>query len=149
MSPGFLRATYLSKEDLSMHISLAILLCSIFSHEHIYAFLSGTFSNGVTLLTTRAGVPIATLHEGILFVTTELAAIVHPSPIVTPGRITTCPPIQQSSPIVTGLAYSTSSLRLCTSVSWVAVNIDTFGPNITRSPIVTNAQSKMVRLKLE
>lgn len=67
----------------------------------------------------------------MLLVTTEEAAIVHPSPISTPGKITTCPPIQQSLPIFTGLAYSMSSLRLCTSVSCVAAKMDTLGPTIT------------------
>ncbi|TFK95208.1 hypothetical protein BDV98DRAFT_518227, partial [Pterulicium gracile] len=91
--------------------------------------------------------PIATLHAGISFVTIAPAAIVHPCPIVTPGRITVCPPIQQSSPIVTGFANSIFSLLLFTSVSCVAAKMLTFGPSITRSPIVTMAQSSMQRLK--
>ncbi|KAK4106966.1 hypothetical protein N658DRAFT_414952, partial [Parathielavia hyrcaniae] len=69
-------------------------------------------------------------------------------PIVTPGNTTTFPPIQQSCPIVMGLAYSISSRRLCTLVSCVADSSDTLGPNMTRSPTVTRAQSRMIRLKL-
>ncbi|TFK46549.1 hypothetical protein OE88DRAFT_1638215, partial [Heliocybe sulcata] len=98
---------------------------------------------------TFAGDPMATLHAGMLLETTDPAAIVHPSPIVTPGRMTTCPPIQQSFPITTGFAYSMSSLRLCTSVSCVAAKMDTLGPNMTLSPMVTSPQSRMVRLKFE
>ncbi|KAI4521844.1 hypothetical protein K523DRAFT_243387, partial [Schizophyllum commune Tattone D] len=83
------------------------------------------------------------------FVTTAPAPIVQPFPIVTPGKTTTLAPIQQSSPMVIGRAYSMLSRRLCTSVSCVAVSRETLGPNMTRSPIVTRAQSRMVRLKLE
>ncbi|KAK4138399.1 hypothetical protein BT67DRAFT_370290, partial [Trichocladium antarcticum] len=97
---------------------------------------------------TLAGVPRATLHGGMSLVTTAPAPIAQPSPMVTPGKTTTWPPIQQSSPMVMGLAYSIKSRRLCTSVSCVADNSETLGPNMTRSPIVTMAQSRMVRLKL-
>ena len=45
-------------------------------------------------------------------VTTEPAPIVQPSPMVTPGQITVLPPIQQSSPMVTGL--DTSKVRRST-----------------------------------
>ncbi|KAF2797329.1 hypothetical protein K505DRAFT_144872 [Melanomma pulvis-pyrius CBS 109.77] len=111
-----------------------------------YSSLS-TGGAGATFFITLAGDPIATLQAGILRVTTEDAAIVHPLPIVTPGRITTCPPIQQSWPIVTGIPYSISSRRLCTSTSCVAAKMETLGPNMQRSPMVTILQSRMVRLK--
>ncbi|KAH7129377.1 hypothetical protein B0J13DRAFT_453587 [Dactylonectria estremocensis] len=97
---------------------------------------------------TRAGEPTATLQAGISLVTTEPAPMVQPSPMVTPGRMTTAPPIQQSSPIVTGFPNSMFSLRLATSTSWVAVVIMTLGPNMTRSPMVTSATSRMVSWKL-
>ena len=45
-----------------------------------------------------------------LFVTTLPAPIMHRFPIVTPGQIIAPPPIQQSSPIVIGYAYSLVSL---------------------------------------
>ncbi len=44
---------------------------------------------GVTFFTTFAGEPMATLQAGTSLVTIEFAATVHPSEIVTPGRITT------------------------------------------------------------
>ncbi|KAI1354468.1 hypothetical protein F5Y01DRAFT_251199 [Xylaria sp. FL0043] len=89
---------------------------------------------------------MATEKSGISFVTTLLAPIVQPLPIVTPGMMVVLPPIQQSSPMVTGLAYSIPSRRDCTSVSCVAANMKTNGPNCTRLPIVTMPQSNMTRL---
>ncbi|KAF1830414.1 hypothetical protein BDW02DRAFT_507656, partial [Decorospora gaudefroyi] len=83
------------------------------------------------------------------FATTLIAPTVTPLPIVTPVQLTTFPPTQQSSPITTGRPYSTLALRLRTSVSCVAAKILTLGPNMHRWPMVTRAQSKMVRLKLE
>ena len=50
---------------------------------------------------TLAGDPTAIEKLGISLVTTELAPTVTPSPIVTPGKITVFPPIQQSCPIET------------------------------------------------
>ncbi|KAI0862336.1 hypothetical protein F4860DRAFT_124879 [Xylaria cubensis] len=101
---------------------------------------------GVTFFTTLAGDPIATEKSGMFLVTTLPAPMVHPFPMVTPGMIVTLPPIQQSSPMMTGLAYSMLSRRDCTSVSWVAANMDTKGPNITRFPISTMPQSNITRL---
>ncbi|KAF1365810.1 hypothetical protein EJ07DRAFT_94685, partial [Lizonia empirigonia] len=98
---------------------------------------------------TFAGCPIATLKSGMSLDTTLIAPIVQPLPIVTPGSITTLPPIQQSSPIITGLPYSMLSLRLCTSASCVAAKMLTLGPNMHLSPIVTRLQSRIVRLKFE
>ncbi|KAI1812139.1 hypothetical protein GGS20DRAFT_44171 [Poronia punctata] len=80
-------------------------------------YKSGTRS---TLLTTLAGAPTATEKSGTSLVTTLPAPTVHPFPIVTPGMMVVFPPIQQSSPIVTGFAYSIPSRRDCTSVSCVA-----------------------------
>lgn len=108
-----------------------------------------TGGTGVTFFTTLAGAPIATLQAGTSLVTIEFEPMVHPSPIVTPGRIVTWPPIQQSSPIVTSRAYSILSRRECTSVSWVAAKMLTKGPNMTRSPIVTMPQSRMTVLKAQ
>lgn len=104
---------------------------------------SGT---ALTVLTTLAGDPTATENGGISLVTTAPAPIVHPFPMVTPARRTTFPPIQQSFPIVTGWAYSILSRRDCTSVSCVAAKMLTEGPIMTRWPIVTRAQSRIVRL---
>ncbi|PSR74472.1 hypothetical protein BD289DRAFT_354870, partial [Coniella lustricola] len=95
---------------------------------------------------TLAGLPTATLKSGTSLVTTLPAPMVQPLPILTPGIIVTLPPIQQSSPIETGMAYSTPSRRDCTSVSCVAAKMDTKGPNMTRWPMVTMAQSRMTRL---
>ncbi|PYI33762.1 hypothetical protein BP00DRAFT_305350, partial [Aspergillus indologenus CBS 114.80] len=50
-------------------------------------------------------------------VTMEPAPIVEPSPIVTSGRMTTFPPIQQSLPIVTGWPNSTNLRRESTLTS--------------------------------
>jgi hypothetical protein len=109
--------------------------------------LNQTGNGSFTFFTTLAGAPIATENAGISLVTTELAPIVQHRPMLTPGKIVTFPPIQQSSPIVTSLAYSISFLRDSTSVSCVAPKILTKGPNITRSPIVTRLQSRITRLE--
>lgn len=53
-------------------------------------------------LTTRAGLPAATEYGGMDFVTTAPAPIIEPWPIVTPGRMMTLRPIQQSSSITIG-----------------------------------------------
>ncbi len=68
-------------------------------------------SNRSTFLTAQVGTPMATLHGGISLVPTLPAAIVHPSPIDTPGRVTLCPPIQRSSPKCTGRANSMLARR--------------------------------------
>ncbi|KAI1175999.1 hypothetical protein F4777DRAFT_290192 [Nemania sp. FL0916] len=73
--------------------------------------------------------------------------MVHPLPMVTPGMMVVLPPIQQSSPMVTGRANSMPSRRGCTSVSCVAAKMDTNGPNCTRFPIVTMPQSRITRLE--
>lgn len=57
------------------------------SLPHIDLFYQSSI--GVTFLTTFAGDPMATLHAGTSLVTMEPAAMVHPLPIVTPGRIIT------------------------------------------------------------
>lgn len=107
-------------------------------------YISGT---GSTFFTTLAGDPMATEKSGIDLVTILPAPIVQPLPIVTPGMMVVLPPIQQSSPIVTPLAYSTPSRRDCTSVSCVAAKMETKGPNMTRLPMVTMPQSRITRLK--
>ncbi|KAI3336903.1 hypothetical protein HD806DRAFT_475120 [Xylariaceae sp. AK1471] len=91
---------------------------------------------------------MATEKSGISLVTTLLAPMVQPLPMVTPGMMVVFPPIQQSSPMMTGLANSIPSRRDCTSVSCVAAKMDTKGPNCTRLPIVTRAQSKITRLRV-
>ncbi|EFH9033150.1 hypothetical protein GFJ13_06540 [Escherichia coli] len=52
-------------------------------------------------LITLAGVPAATVNDGMLLTTTELAAIIAPEPIVTPGKIITPSHIHTLSPIMT------------------------------------------------
>lgn len=49
-----------------------------------------------------AGIPAATVYGGISLVTTELAPIMAPSPIVTFARIVTLSPIHTFLPIMTG-----------------------------------------------
>ena len=110
--------------------------------------LSST-GTSATFLTTLAGCPMTTQKSGTSFVTTLIAPTVTPLPIFTPGKMTTFPPIQQSSPTTTGFPYSMLSRRDCTSASCVAAKMDTLGPNIHRSPIVTSEQSRIVKLKLE
>lgn len=109
----------------------------------ISIYKSGT---GSTFFTTFAGEPTATEKSAMSLVTTLPAPIVQPLPIVTPGMIVTFPPIQLSSPIETGFAYSTPSRRERTSVSWVAAKMDTKGPNETRLPIFIMLQSNMTKL---
>ena len=65
---------------------------------------------------TRQGFPAATTWLGISWVTTEPEPMTTSSPIVTPGLMTTLPPIQTSEPIVTGLAYSRLVLRTSASM---------------------------------
>ncbi|KZP19189.1 hypothetical protein FIBSPDRAFT_863133 [Athelia psychrophila] len=55
---------------------------------------------------TLAGFPTATLPSGISFVTTAPAPIVTRFPTLIPGKITAFAPIQQSSPMTIGFAYS-------------------------------------------
>ena len=90
---------------------------------------------------------MATEKLGMSFVTTLPAPTVTPSPIFTPGMMTVFPPIQQSFPIATSLAYSTPSRLDCTSVSCVAAKICTPGPKSVRSPMVTIPQSNIVILR--
>ena len=49
-----------------------------------------------------AGLPAAIVYAGTSFVTTALAAMMAPSPIVTPGRIVALSPIHTLSPMTTG-----------------------------------------------
>jgi hypothetical protein len=97
-------------------------------------------------LTTLAGEPIATEKGGISLVTTLPAPMVQPFPILIPGMMIVFPPIQQSFPIVTSLAYSSPSRLDWSSISWVAAKMLTPGPNETLSPIVTIPQSSIVEL---
>ncbi|KAH6879366.1 hypothetical protein BKA70DRAFT_1127306, partial [Coprinopsis sp. MPI-PUGE-AT-0042] len=80
--------------------------------------------------------------------TTLPAPMVHPSPIVTPGRMIAPALIQQSSPMTIGFANCSNgnAFRELTPVSCVAVRTLTPGPNIVRAPIVTRAQSRMTQL---
>ncbi|KAL4736790.1 hypothetical protein BDV11DRAFT_207321 [Aspergillus similis] len=82
---------------------------------------------------TLQGLPTATENGGISFVTTLPAPIVHPSPILTPGRITTFPPIQQSSPMNTGWPNSTNLRR------------DRMDVSCTRSPMTIRLVSRARR----
>ena len=52
--------------------------------------------------TTFAGLPATTLYAGTSLVTTLLAAITAPSPMVTFGKIVALSPIHTSFPIITG-----------------------------------------------
>jgi len=61
-----------------------------------------SLSSSVTALNTRHGLPAATTLAGISFVTTLPEPITELSPIVTPGFMTTFPPIQTLFPIRTG-----------------------------------------------
>lgn len=89
---------------------------------------------------------MATDQGGMSLETTLPAPTVQPLPTVTPGRMTVPPPIQQSSPMTTGRANSMLSRREETAVSCVAAKMDTLGPNMTRSPIVTREQSSITVL---
>ncbi|KAI5926184.1 hypothetical protein F4810DRAFT_583627 [Camillea tinctor] len=73
--------------------------------------------------------------------------MVHPFPIVTPGRIVVPPPIQQSSSIRMACPNSTNLMRDSTLVSWPAVYMLTLGPIWTRSPMMTKLVSRMVKLQ--
>ena len=55
---------------------------------------------------TRQGLPAAMDIGGMFFVTTLPAPMTLHFPMVTPGRMTLQPPIQQPSSIVTGMPYS-------------------------------------------
>jgi hypothetical protein len=83
--------------------------------------------------------PTTILRSSTSFVTTLPAPTVTPLPIVTPGRITTFAPIQQSSPIVTGFAYSLPSEPRLSSgeTGCVAVITETLQARRVRSPILT------------
>ena len=77
--------------------------------------------NTYILLIALQGFPTAIELEGISFTTTEPAPIETLSPIVTPGRMVTLPPIHTLWPIVTGFAHSWRLLRSTGSVLWQAV----------------------------
>ncbi|KAL4945297.1 hypothetical protein BDV06DRAFT_39460 [Aspergillus oleicola] len=66
--------------------------------------------------------------------------------MLTPGRMITFPPIQQSSPINTGCPNSTNLRRDRTLVSWPAVYIETLGPSWTLSPMSIREVSRAVKL---
>ena len=55
---------------------------------------------------TLHGFPTATVFDGISPTTTEPAPMVTLSPMVTPGRMVTLPPIHTLLPMVTGFAHS-------------------------------------------
>ena len=63
------------------------------------------------ILITFAGFPPINTSLPKLLVTTLPAATTTLLPNITPGHIIERPPIQQLSPIVTGLPYSTNVLR--------------------------------------
>ncbi|KAI1492484.1 hypothetical protein F5X96DRAFT_379910 [Biscogniauxia mediterranea] len=95
-----------------------------------------------------AGLPHATIKGGMSLVTTLPAPIVHPRPMVTPGRTTQFPPNQQSSPIVIGDPVSGPlvPLRTLGSVGCVPEKKEQFGPITTRSPTVMRLVSIQVEL---
>ena len=64
--------------------------------------LVGAGISSILVFTTFAGLPAAMQLAGTLLVTTEFAAIMELSPIVTPFMMLTLRPIQQFSPITTG-----------------------------------------------
>ena len=70
---------------------------------------------------TRHGLPTAIELAGMLCVTTDPAPMVQLSPMVTPGKMVTDPPIQQLLPMFTGSAHSLRELRSVGSVLWQAV----------------------------
>ena len=70
---------------------------------------------------TRQGFPAASTPAGISRVTTLPAPMTVLSPIVTPGLITVCPPIQTWLPMRTGFPYSSPVARAVGSSGWVAV----------------------------
>ncbi len=65
---------------------------------------------------TLSGLLTAREPAGMSLTTMLLALMVQPSPIVTLGRMVTWSPIQQSFPMVTGLAYSSRVNLSCGSV---------------------------------
>jgi hypothetical protein len=67
---------------------------------HVLPGPSG-YVTGSTFFITFAGEPTAIEKLGISLVTTEPAPTVVPWPMVTPGKMTVFPPIQQSLPMVT------------------------------------------------
>jgi hypothetical protein len=79
-------------------------------------------------------------------VTTAPAATMTLFPMVTPGRIVTLPPIQTSSPMVTGLAMPRCFLLPIGVIGWFTVLIIVFGPIMTWSPMRTGAMSRMMTL---
>ena len=67
--------------------------------------------NPYNLLITLQGLPTAITFDGISLTTTDPAPMVTLSPIVTPGKIVTLPPIHTFFPIVTGKAHSFLEFR--------------------------------------
>ena len=67
---------------------------AIVNAYYVYSLLS--------FLLITAGLPATTQSLGMSCITKLPAAIIHLSPMVTPGKITTEPPIHVSSPIVIG-----------------------------------------------
>ncbi|OCK89121.1 uncharacterized protein K441DRAFT_585355, partial [Cenococcum geophilum 1.58] len=82
-------------------------------------------------------------------VTTLPAPTTHPLPSVTPGNITTFPPIQQSSPIWISLPSSGPCvpLRSAGSRGCVPEKKETFGPTSVREPMEMRQVSKKTALK--
>ena len=72
-------------------------------------------------LYTLQGFPNAVTFDGISLVTTDPAPIVILSPIVTPGKIQTFPPIHTLLPIVIFFAYSNPEFLTLTSIGCPAV----------------------------
>ena len=86
-------------------------MLSFVSSSKIKLFIYSLSLSFICLITLQ-GLPTAIELSGISFVTTEPAPMTQFSPIVTPGVMTTSPPIQLCEPTVTGSAYSvTFSLR--------------------------------------
>ncbi|KAI1432953.1 hypothetical protein GGR50DRAFT_551062 [Xylaria sp. CBS 124048] len=78
------------------------------------------------------------MNGGMSLTTTLPAPIVHPRPIMTPGRTVTLPPSQQSAPIVMGrpLSGPLVPLRTLGSVGCVPEYKEQLGPMSVRSPTV-------------
>lgn len=76
---------------------------------------------------TLQGFPPAMTSGGIFFITTEPAAIILLSPIVTPFRIIQFVPINTSFPILTGEVFPlerySGILLLFHSIGWKSVSI--------------------------
>ena len=62
------------------------------------------YSSVLTFLMNLAGIPATMEHSSTSFVTTAPAAMIAPSPIVTPGKIVAFEPIQTLFPIFIGAA---------------------------------------------